>query len=164
MLLSIEVSMYFPRFVVFDVTQGKPRIVFTSCNNRRREANRSRRYRTSEGAVLDEIENKVTFILGAFQIEHVVWTMRKLGIANKERSYMALGVMLTALHKAGIPMPHEIIGSRIRLHLAGDSKASAFAVTEAVNKLLPELPEEDRLYSVPIASGLAWYRQNNLIP
>lgn len=167
MLLSIEVSLYTPRLAVLDARDGKASVVFTSCNNRRMEARRMVRNRTPAGIILSEIENKVDFALRAYPIEHVVWTTRRLGIANLDASKMALGVILLTLHKAGFSNPEEMTGSRMRLYLTGNSKAVAATVKESIKSLLPEWNHTLSGFSVPIAASLAWYlahsdRQNLL--
>ena len=83
--------MYCPRFAVLDGENGKARVVFTSQNDRHQEALRKARHRTAPGQVLGEIESKLLFILDVYPIQHVVWVMRRQGIANREASQMALG-------------------------------------------------------------------------
>lgn len=164
MLLSIEVSLYCPRIAVLEVEDEKPKVVFTSCNDRHREALRSAQNRTPAGQILAEIQNKLFFALKAYPIDHVVWTMRRLGIANREASQMALGVILLTLHRAGHTMPEEMTGSSMRLYLTGDSKAPAWKVDDCLLRLLDNLERGACFYQTPIAAGVAWFQKNKLLP
>lgn len=155
MLLSIEVSLYCPRIAVLEVEDEKPKVVFTSCNDRHREALRSAQNRTPAGQILAEIQNKLFFALKAYPIDHVVWTMRRLGIANREASQMALGVILLTLHRAGHTMPEEMTGSRVRLYLTGDSKAPACEMRSVIQQMIPDADAPDRFLTT-LSAGLAW--------
>ena len=102
MLLSIEVSLYCPRFVVMDVRDGKLRIIHTAVNDHLRESSMAQRRRTPQGDLLLEINEKLSFILAAYPIKNAVWSMRQLAEGNMEAAKLALGAVLLTLVQHGV--------------------------------------------------------------
>ena len=155
-ILSMEVSLYCPRFVVLKLEEGKARVVFTSLNDRHREALRHERNRTPAGQILSEIEGKLQFLLNAYPIDEAVWVLRGHGVANRDASRLALGVILLTLHKARVTPPSEMTHSRIRLNLTGCSTATAADTNKAAQAMLAEWPPDFNDYRIAITAGAAW--------
>lgn len=157
MLLSMEVSLYNPRFVVMEATDGAARVIYTARSAHVHEAAMQMRKRTPPGELLAEISDKLEFILAAYPIDHAVWYMRRNGIANRDTSMMALGAILLLLHQAGLPVPEEITQSRIHLALTGRSQANAQMLEQYAFQHLKYWREEHWPFVSPIFTGLAWY-------
>lgn len=157
MLLSMEVSLYNPRFVVMEATDGAARVIYTARSAHVHEAAMQMRKRTPPGELLAEIADKLEFILAAYPIDHAVWYMRRNGIANRDISMMALGTILLLLHQAGLPLPEEITRSRIHLALTGRSQANSKALEESARKHLRYWHDDYWTFMTPILSGLAWH-------
>lgn len=158
MLLSMEVSLYNPRFVVMEATDGAARVIYTARSAHVHEAAMQMRKRTPPGELLTEIADKLEFILAAYPIGHAVWYIRKNGIANRDTSMMALGSVLLILHQAGLPTPDELTISRIHLALTGRSKANARLLKQTALQYLRYWRDENWMFNTPILSGLAWYK------
>lgn len=157
MLLSMEVSLYNPRFAVMEATDGKARVIYTACSAHVHEAAMHMRKRTPPGELLAEIADKLEFILAAYPIDHVVWYMRRNGIVNRDTSMMGLGAILLLLHQAGLPLPEEMTRSRIHLALTGRSQADAQLLEQYAFHYLKYWREEYRPFVSPIFTGLSWY-------
>lgn len=159
MLLSIEVSLYCPRFVVMDVKDGQAKIIHMTMNDHLKESSRAQRNRTPVGSLLMEIAEKLDFILTAYPISDAVWSVRQLGVANADAAKMALGAILLTLIQHGISSS-EMQRSRACLLLTGASKADAVKLRIAKTKLLPSASTG---YSMPCLTGLAWMISRQLI-
>lgn len=161
MLLSIEISLYCPRFAILEVKEGKANVVFTGCNDRKGEAGRHVCRRTPDAQILSEIEKKLKFILNSYSITKAVWFIRLHGVANREAALMAKGVILLTLYKAGLWAIEEMTGSRMKLYLTGSSKALATDVMQITHTQIDTWKKEYELFAIPIAMGLAWARKNS---
>lgn len=161
MLLSIEVSLYCPRFVVMDVKDGKTRIIHMAMNDHLREASMAQRNRTPVDELLLEIAEKLEFILTAYPITDAVWSMRQLGVANADAAKTALGAILLTLAQHGV-QADEMLRSRMQLLLTGKSKADAQMLQEQRDQLL-SLPPDAECYAMPALSAIAWLKAHQFL-
>lgn len=159
MLLSVEVSLYCPRFVVMEVKDGKPRIVHTAINDHQRESSMAQHRRTSYGNLLMEIADKLAFILTAYPVTDAVWYIRPLAPANQEAARTALGAILLTLEQHGVQVA-EIICSRAHLLLTGTSKPNPQRLRRIMRQLLFSIPDG---YDLPVVFALAWYCSQHMI-
>lgn len=159
MLLSIEVSLYCPRFVVMDVTDGKVQLIHTAMNDHLRDASKAQRNRTPVSQLLMEIVGKLDFILTAYPITDAVWGMRQLGIANADAAKTALGAILLTLAQHGVSAD-EMLRSRMYLLLTGKSKADACLL----HAQLRRLQSAEESYATPLLNALAWFKAHHRIP
>jgi len=159
MLLSIEVSLYCPRFVVMDVKDGKARIIHMAVNDHLRESSMAQRNRTPVGELLLEIAEKLEFILTAYPITNAVWSMRQLGVVNAEAAKIALGSILLTLSQHGIHSD-ELTRSRAQLYLTGTSKSDSKTLRTTLAKYLTNTTET---HLFPLIIGTAWYLEHQQI-
>lgn len=159
MLLSIEVSLYCPRFVVMDVKDGKARILHMAMNDHLRESSMAQRNRTPIGELLLEIAEKLEFILTAYPITNAVWSMRQLGVVNADAAKTALGCILLTLAQHGI-LSDEMTRSRAQLYLTGTSKPDSRALHTALAMYLTNTTEP---HLFPLIIGTAWYLEHQQI-
>lgn len=159
MLLSIEVSLYCPRFVVMDAENGKIKIIFTAMNNHLRETSMAQRNRTPVGNLLMEIAEKLEFILTAYPVTNAVWCMRQFGIANLDAARTALGAILLILAQHGI-VADEMLRSRMQLYLTGTSKPDVRKLNASTAEIMSSCPET---YEMSVRLGLAWLKAQQLI-
>lgn len=159
MLLAIEVSLYCPRFVVMDVKDNQPRLVFTAVVDHQREASMAQQNRTSTARLLLEIAEKLGFILTAYPVTHAVWHMRQLGIVNMDAAKTALGAILLTLAQHGVDAA-EMQRSRVCLLLTGSSKPDAHRLQSVQAQMLPSAPSA---YATLCSVGLAWMIAQHLL-
>lgn len=159
MLLAIEVSLYCPRFVVMDVNENKPRLIFTAVIDHQREASMSQHNRTPAATLLLEIADKLSFILTAYPVTHAVWHMRQLGIANMDAAKTALGAVLLTLMQHGVDAT-EMLRSRSSLLLTGTSKPDVKKIQSVQAHYLPAVPPPFISLSL---IGLAWMIAQQMI-
>ncbi len=159
MLLSIEVSLYCPRFAVLEVKDEKPRMICTAVNDHQREAAMAHRRRTPISELLLEIADKLSFLLTAYPITDAVWYMRPMAAANQEAAQVALGAILLTLEQHGVSAD-EMIRSRMQLLLTGNSKANTQMVSRTLTTFLQEIPET---YSTACAYGIAWFCNQHML-
>lgn len=159
MLLSAEVSLYCPRFVVMELKDARPRVVYAAMNDHRREASMAQRRRAPPGNVLLEIADKLSFILTAYPVTDAVWYMRSMAAANQEAAQVALGAILLTLEQHGVSAD-EMIRSRMQLLLTGNSKANTQMVSRTLTTFLQEIPET---YSTACAYGIAWFCNQHML-
>lgn len=158
MLLSIEVSLYCPRFVVMDVADGKVELIHTAMNDHLCDASKAQRNRTPVSQLLMEIAEKLEFVLTAYPITDAVWGMRQLGIANADAAKTALGAILLVLAQHDVSAD-EMLRSRMHLLLTGKSKADAGLLHDQLLQLQPA----DESYATPLLNALAWFKLRQLI-
>lgn len=156
MLLSIEVSLYCPRFVVMDVRDGKPKIIYTAVNDHLRESAMAQRRRTPQADLLLEINEKLSFILTAYPIKHAVWSMRQLAEGNMEAAKLALGAVLLTLVQHGVSSD-EMQRSRMQLLLTGKSKCDSRLLHEKAMSMFPSLCTAHQ-YVFPALIAAAWLK------
>ena len=159
MLLSIEVSLYSPRFVVMEVMNERLKIVHTAVNDHAREASMTQHNRTPVGTLLMEIADTIEFLLTAFPVTNAVWHMRQQGVANLNAARTALGAILLTLSQHGIKAD-EMLRSRAQLLLTGTSKPDAQRTREAVSHFTPDVPDQ---YALAAFVGAAWCCGQQLI-
>lgn len=159
MLLVIEVSLYCPRFVVMDVKDNQPQLIFSAVIDHQREASMVYHNRTPVATLLLEIADKLSFILTAYPVTHAVWHMRQLGIANMDAAKATLGAILLTLAQHGVDAT-EMQRSRTCLLLTGSSKSDAHKLQAVQEQFLPHVP----LPFAPLCSvGLAWMIAQQII-
>lgn len=159
MLLSIEVSLYCPRFVVLDIVDGRLKIIHAVVNDHQRESSMAMRNRTPTGTLLSEISEKLSFILTAYPITSTVWSLRQFGVANLDAAKIALGAIILTLDQHGI-RSEEMLRSRVNLLLTGSSHGNSKALKEALDRLLPNY---ESAYACPLMTGLAWFCQHHYV-
>lgn len=159
MLLAVEVSLYCPRFVVMDVKDSQPRLIFTAVVDHQREASMAQQNRTPTARLLLEIADKLSFILTAYPVTHAAWHMRQLGIANMDAAKAALGAILLTLAQHGVDAS-EMQRSRVCLLLTGSSKPDAHRLQTVQEQFLPAVPAA---FAALCSVGLAWMIAQHLL-